>query len=133
MPGLTTLDWAVVLAAIGGIALVNWYFLFSKNTGRAGVSTSGAQEVTVRVEGGYDPAVIELEAGRLVRLIFDRREDNPCSEAVVLPAFGIHRDLPAFAQTSVEFTPPTPGRYEFTCGMGMLHGALVIRNPAPRV
>lgn len=27
----------------------------------------------------------------------------------------------------VEFTPERPGEYEFTCGMGMLRGKVVVR------
>jgi plastocyanin domain-containing protein len=122
-------DALVILVAVAAIVLVNWYFLFSRRAApaTAAVVADGIQEATVRVEGGYVPAVVEVAAGRRVRLTFDRRETNPCSEELVLPAFNIRRELPAFAQTVVEFTPHTPGRYEFTCGMGMLHGAIVVR------
>jgi len=128
---LSPTDWAVIASAVGAIALVNWYFLFGKKGPHAAVTamatTQGVQEVTIRVHGGYEPALIEVAAGRPVRLTFDRAETNPCSEEVVLSAFGIRRDLPAFAQTTIEFTPNKPGHYEFTCGMGMLHGALVVK------
>ena len=40
---------------------------------------------------------IEVPRGSRVRLIFDRQEDNPCSEEVVVPDFGIRRDLPALS------------------------------------
>jgi plastocyanin domain-containing protein len=124
-------DWVVISGAAVAIALVNWYFLAGKRAPRAVVAAAtqqGVQEVTIRVHGGYEPAVVEVAAGRPVRLTFDRAETNPCSEEVVLSAFGIRRDLPAFAKTTIEFTPDKPGRYEFTCGMGMLHGALVVRS-----
>jgi hypothetical protein len=58
-----------------------------------------------------------------VRLVFDRQETSGCSEEVVFGDFGIRRYLPAHQQTVVEVTPPAPGTYEFTCGMGMLRGA----------
>jgi plastocyanin domain-containing protein len=120
-------DWAILVLAVAAIGLVNWYFLFSKRVATAAVAASGIQEATVRVEGGYDPAIIEVDAGRPVRLTFDRRETNPCSEEVVLSAFNIRRELPAFAKTVIEFTPHAPGRYDFACGMGMLHGTLVVK------
>jgi plastocyanin domain-containing protein len=128
---LSAFDWAVVGSAAGAIALVNWYFLFGRRGTQAAVAAvataQGIQEITIRVDGGYDPAVVEVAAGRPVRLTFDRAETNPCSEEVVISAFGIRRDLPAFQKTTIELTPDKPGRYEFTCGMGMLHGALVVR------
>ena len=121
-------DWAVLLVAAAAIAGVNWYFLGPKRMVRAAAPTAdGVQRVTIRVEGGYDPSVIEVAAGRPVELTFDRRETNPCSEELVISALGIRRELPAFQKTTIALTPPSRGRYEFTCGMGMLHGAIVAR------
>jgi len=123
---MSPLDWGIALGAIAIIALVNWYFLASKGRGVAVAATGGAVDVTVLVEGGYSPSRIEVPAGAKVRLTFDRREDNPCSEEVVIPDFGIRRGLPAHAKTVLEFTA-TPGTHEFKCGMGMLHGSIVAK------
>ena len=86
----------------------------------------GVQEAVITVKGGYDPSEVRVSAGRPVRLIFDRQETNPCSDELVIPEFRIHRALPPHARTAVEFTPPDPGTFEFRCGMGMLHGKLVV-------
>lgn len=120
-------DVAVLAGAVVAIVLVLWYFLGPRGATRAATGSHGIQEVTIRVEGGYDPSIVEVVAGQPVRLIFDRRENNPCSDELVLRDFGIKRDLPPFERTTIEVTPPAPGRYEFMCGMGMLHGALVAR------
>ena len=125
---MTGSDWAVLLVAAAAIASVNGYFLGPKRAVRAGLPMQdGVQRVTIRVEGGYDPSIIEVAAGRPVELTFDRRETNPCSEELVVSALGIRRELPAFQKTTIALTPPVPGRYEFTCGMGMMHGAIVAR------
>jgi plastocyanin domain-containing protein len=60
-----------------------------------------------------------------VRLVFDRQETSSCSEEVVFPAFGVRKFLPAHEKTALDITPPVPGTYDFTCGMGMLHGRLI--------
>ena len=119
-------DWAIAIAALVSIAFVNWYFLGPRRTVNVPAAPGGEVDITIRVEGGYSPAVVEVPAGASVRMTFDRREDNPCSEEVVIPDFGIRRDLPAFAKTVVEFTA-TPGRHEFACGMGMLRGAIIAK------
>jgi plastocyanin domain-containing protein len=107
---------------------VLWYFLLSRRTAVAATAPgAGPQEVTITVLGGYDPTEIEVAAGRPVRLHFDRREDASCSEEIVIPEFGIRTYLPAHRQTTVEFTPQRPGRYDMSCGMGMLHGKLIVR------
>ena len=123
---MSGIDWLIVAGAAAAIVAVNWYFLFGRKTTRA-ATADAVQRATIRVEGGYNPSIIEVTAGRPVQLTFDRREDNPCSDELVVGSLGIRRELPAFQKTVVEFTPPAPGRYEFTCGMGMLHGAVIAR------
>lgn len=123
---MTLLDWGIAATAAILIALVNWYFLGPKKAAVASAGPAGVVDLTVRVEGGYSPAEIEVPAGSRVRMTFDRREDNPCSDELVIPDFGIRRELPAFTKTVIELTA-TPGRHEFKCGMGMLHGALIAK------
>lgn len=121
---VTTAEWTVVLSGIAAIAWVNWYFFAARRP--VAVAGAGPQDIRIDVRGGYDPRVIRVVGGRPVRLTFLRRESNPCSEEVVFPAFGIRRALPEGKPVTVEFTPTEPGRYEFTCGMGMLHGTLEV-------
>jgi plastocyanin domain-containing protein len=125
-----SVDWMVIAAGLGAVAWVNWYFfLAERGVAHAAVAVAGAagrQEVTVTVRGGYTPAVIRTVSGKPIRLVFDRQESSSCSEEVVFPDFNVRRFLPANERTTVEITPPAPGTYEFTCGMGMLHGRLVV-------
>src|SRR6476469_2534013 len=122
-----SMDWAIIAAGIALIVWVNWYFLLGGRTTAAAVASRSAQgqEIGIVVHGGYDPATIRVAAGQPVRLVFDREDTSSCSEEIVLPDFGIRRFLPTGEKVAIEVTPPKPGRYEFTCGMGMLHGALV--------
>ena len=122
---MTPLDLAIAGSAIALIAFVNWFFLAPRRAvAAAAAAPGGVVDITVRVEGGYSPSTIEVPAGARVRMTLDRREDNPCSDEIVIPDFGIRTALPAHAKTSLEFTA-TPGRHEFSCGMGMLHGAII--------
>ena len=122
---MTTAEIMVTLLGLAAIVWINWYFFIA---GRAAVAAttdrSGAQRVRIEVKGGYEPAAVRVRAGAPVRLEFHRDETNPCTEEVVLPDFGIRTFLPAHQTTSVGFTPG-PGRYQFACGMGMVHGTVI--------
>jgi len=119
----------VIAAAVAAIGWVNWYFFFAERSSADAVATaSGVQEVGITVKGGYTPAVIHAKEGALLRLIFDRQETSSCSEEVVIGDFGVKRFLPAFQKTVVELTPNRAGRFDFTCGMGMLHGTLIVER-----
>jgi len=116
----------VLLGGVAAITWVNWYFFMARRSiASASLDPSGTQQIEIAVAGGYSPALVRVKAGRPVRLIFDRRETNPCSEELVIPDFGIRRFLPPNQKTAVEFTPTTSGSHEFTCGMGMLRGKVV--------
>lgn len=122
-----TLDFTVIALALALVAWVNWYFFLAEraHAAPAAARSAGVQEITIAVEGGYEPRTIRVRAGEPVRLVFDRRENASCSEEVVFGDFGIRKYLPAFEKTAVELTPPRPGTYDFTCGMSMLHGKLI--------
>ncbi len=116
----------VLIAGIAAIAAVNWWFFSSRRPAHLASAVNGTQELTVIVDGGYAPSALLARAGVPLRLTFDRKDTSGCSEEVVLPDFGIRRFLPSGARTTIELPAPAAGRYEFTCGMGMLRGSLTV-------
>ena len=123
---MSATDWLVVAGGLAALAWVNWYFFFAGGTAAAAAASGGVQEVVIGVRGGYEPARVRVRKGVPVRLVFDRQESSGCSEEVVIPEFGVRRFLPAFKKTAVELTPERAGSYDFTCGMGMLRGKLIV-------
>lgn len=126
---MTTAEAIVTLTGAAAILWVNYYFFWADRRGSAAVATSvdnGPQRVRIEVKGGYSPSVVKVRAGAPVRLEFFRPETSGCTEEVVLPDFGIRTYLPAHQTTPVEFTPTKPGSHEFTCGMGMVRGRIIV-------
>ena len=91
---------------------------------------NGAQTVGVTVRGGYSPDVLRVAAGVPVRLVLDRQEDSACSEHLLVPDLGVDAVLPAFERTTVELPAMEGGTHEFTCGMGMLRGSILVGESA---
>jgi Cu+-exporting ATPase len=117
------------IAAVGvGAALVVFIYVFffgrRKDAGTRAEAAAGAQAVTIVVAGGYSPELVVARRGVPLRIIFDRRESNPCSDEIVIPGFGIRRGLPANARTEIEILPEQTGEFPFSCGMNMLHGRI---------
>jgi plastocyanin domain-containing protein len=118
---------AVTLGGLGLIGLELWWFLLSKPKSRKATTQGGVQEVTVTVDGGYEPSQIVVQAGQPVRLNFDRKDPSSCLEEVRFPDFRIAQDLPLNQVTPIEFTPEKAGKYEFTCGMNMFRGVVEVQ------
>lgn len=118
---------AVTLGGFGLIGLELWWFLLSKPKSRKATAQDGVQEVTVTVDGGYEPSQIVVQAGQPVRLNFDRKDPSSCLEEVRFPDFRIAQELPLNQVTPIEFIPDKPGRYEFTCGMNMFRGIVEVQ------
>lgn len=128
---MSATDLLVIVAALASIAVVNWYFFIAGRSApvaaaSAGVATGAVPEIVITVDGGYSPNVVQAKVGQPIRFVFDRVDDSSCSEEIVMPEFGVRRFLPTGTRTSIEVTPTKAGRHQFTCGMGMLRGTVIV-------
>lgn len=122
------MDTTQLIVTSVGLALIlftaKFFFSPSKGTAMSITEVNGIQQQHILVKGGYSPNSIRVKVGRPVRLTFDRHETSSCSAVLVIPDFGIRRDLPPHKETVVEFTPTKAGTFEFACGMNMLRGTI---------
>ncbi len=89
---------------------------------------AGVQRLKVTVgENGFQPASLQLKPGIPAQITFLRTDDKTCGKEVLFEELGIRKDLPLGKEILVEFTPNKP-EYDFSCGMGMLHGTAIVKN-----
>jgi len=119
---------AVVLGGIAVIAALAWYFFAPRKAVGAQLE-GGRQVVDITVRGGYSPNLVRIEAGKPVRLRFDRQENSDCSARVVFPDLRKSASLAAFGTTTLDLEITEPGEYAWACGMNMLHGTLIAEAP----
>ena len=91
----------------------------------AGQSAPQVAKITV-TKDGFVPSRVNLRAGAPARLTFLRTSNETCATEVVVPSLKIKRPLPLNTAVDVDFTPQKAGTIEFTCGMAMLKGAIVV-------
>lgn len=131
---MTPIDIAVISSGLVTIILIAWYFFGPKGQATIAQETAGHQEVTIVVDGAYSPPQISLKAGIPTKIIFDRRDKGDCTEWVIFESVPtaegneIKTRLPEGKKTTVSFTPSKSGTYGFVCGMGMVHGKLIVTN-----
>ena len=77
--------------------------------------------------GGFEPARVEVPAGRPIHLAFTRDAQPNCGRQVVFPALGLTRDLPLGQTVLIDLPAAESGELRFACGMGMYHGMIVVR------
>ena len=95
---------------------------------RAEQENKAVQSVKVELtEKGYQPASFKLRRGVPARITFIRRIEETCGKAIAIPEYNIRRPLPLNEPVVVEFTPNKSGRFNFTCGMGMLRGTVIVQ------
>ncbi len=110
-------DVVVIVLALAFIAGELWYFRGRRDY----VSASGSeklrtQEFHVTLQGGFDPDLILVEAGRSVRLDVVRCEADTAAEQLAFDTLKVTKTLPEFVCASVEFIPNDPGDHRFFCG-----------------
>lgn len=85
----------------------------------------GVQRISVDLSKGvYDPAVIHAKAGVPLEITFGQGQG--CLARVLFPAFGVDQDLTS-GGALVELPAMKAGDYEFSCGMKMVFGKIVVR------
>ena len=84
------------------------------------------KEIAVTAKG-YEPQRIDVEGGKPVVLRFTRTTTDTCGEAVIVAGDPVAHMLPVNRPVDVKVTPPKSGELAFACGMGMMHGMLVVR------
>ena len=127
---MSATDWMVIVAGLGLIGWVNWYFFVAprrveaaRGDRRRGHRTGrGAHRRARRLRAGHGARAGRQAGAPRLRPAGDvgaarRKSSSPTS--------GSGSSSRPIRPTTIEITPPAPGRYEFTCGMSMLHGAVV--------
>ena len=85
------------------------------------------QRLTIRVkDSGYAASNVRLKRGVPARITIIRQSEYECGEEIVFPAFNIRRKLPLNKPVVVNFTPRQTGSLNFTCGMDMMRGKLIV-------
>lgn len=102
---------------------------FTEALAPAAHAATQPREITITVHDGYTPNRIEIIAGERVRLVFTRTEYTGCTLEVVFPALAIRTELPPHTPVTIDLPALLPGAYDFSCGMGMIHGTLVVTAP----
>jgi plastocyanin domain-containing protein len=86
------------------------------------------QTIELKVSGGeYLPASFNVQAGKPVRLNVTRDEKPTCGDVLTIPSQNISKPIPVNQVTTIEFTPQQAGDLEFTCGMNMMKGKIVVQ------
>jgi len=60
-------------------------------------------------------------------MVFRRNDNLSCTEYVILQDFKIKQKLEPNQETAFELMPDKEGEFPFVCGMGMLHGKLIVK------
>lgn len=81
---------------------------------------------------GYSPSYLKIRAGIPVRWEVTDKGISGCTNAIVARnLFGGQIALSPGETTVREFTPMRPGKYKFSCWMGMVSGTIeVVENPS---
>jgi uncharacterized protein len=87
----------------------------------------GVQQVTIDVlNRGYSPSRFKVKQGIPVQLTLESEEVYSCALSFVFKEFGINTFLDSTDSRSFTFTPNKPGKYTFTCSMGMYTGTMEV-------
>ncbi|MFA6081501.1 MAG: cupredoxin domain-containing protein [Patescibacteria group bacterium] len=114
----------IIVSFFGVVSILfTYWFFFMKR-----IDTVRAEgTVNILVDGGYKPDRISIPYGQTTKLVFKRKDSSACLEEVVLADFKVRKYLVLNEKTEIEINPTKKGEFDFSCGMGMFHGKLIVK------
>jgi uncharacterized protein len=103
---------------------------FAKNVAETGQEVSlinGKQQIEMDISprGSYQPSTLTVQENIPVDWTINGADFMGCADTLILPAFGVNTTLNS-GKNLIQFTPTKPGRYTFSCSMGMIRGTLIV-------
>ena len=112
----------IFLALSAVLVVAGGAFIFETTVVEAHTRT-----VKIKVDkNGFSPSSIDAESGHKLNLVFNRADKANCGSVVVFPKLKIRKTLPVGKDVVVSVTPRESGQLNFTCGMGMYKGSIVV-------
>ncbi|MFH1210422.1 MAG: sulfite exporter TauE/SafE family protein [archaeon] len=122
--GVVMLNRGLVLA--GQPNLSNIVSFSGEDTNTVSVQ-NGVQEINMDVTAnGYSPNKFVLQKGVPVKWNINVKELTGCNKEIIVPTYNLDVKLKQGMNT-VEFTPDKEGTVSWSCWMGMLRGAFVVK------
>lgn len=98
---------------------------FSGGVNNEQTSAAAAATVKIEVRGtGYQPNDVTVPAGQPVTINLAAIGQLGCTSIFRIPKLKIEETLASNSTTPIVATFPNPGRYTFSCGMGMYTGTI---------
>ncbi len=95
-----------------------------------GVADAKPRVKTIKItvsKNGYTPERAEVKKGETVKLAFYRADSENCGGEIVFPSLNIRRKLPVGKTVVITIKPQDSGALNFSCGMDMMKGALIVQ------
>ena len=86
------------------------------------------QDIKITVAGGYQPNVVTVKQGTPATLTFTRTNAQGCLDVVHSKDLGFEKELPLNEAQTVTIPTDKAGEFEFSCGMDMFSGKVVIEK-----
>ena len=83
--------------------------------------------VKIDVKNGYEPQTAEVPKGITTKLVFNRTNPSSCLTKVRSTDLNFEQDLPLNEDVTISIAPDKAGEYDYSCGMGMFHGKVVVK------
>jgi plastocyanin domain-containing protein len=88
---------------------------------------NGTQVIAIGVKDGYyNPNQFKASAGSPIKVTFTGKTKG-CLGMPILKSLGKKADFNRSGTATIELGTLQPGTYEFTCGMGMTGGKIVVQ------
>lgn len=111
------------IAALLVLLIIWWFF---GNHGKVEKLAVDKPIIIAVKEGIFEPALLQVPAGKDIQLEFLRSDASPCAAKVFFPQLNFSVALPLNQKVRIVLPALSPGAFDFSCQMGMFRGKIIV-------
>ena len=117
-----------ILIAILIIGFIIWWFFIRKvNDIEAAKTSKNKQKAQIIIQGAYSPSTLVLQKGIPAEVEFVQKDSTACLAEIKSGDLALDKKLAPGEKVSIKVPTDQIGEYNYSCGMNMFHGKVVVK------
>lgn len=107
--------------------IIWWFFIREVNDTELAKADQNKQKAQIVIQGGYSPSTLVLQKGIPAEVEFLQKDSTACLAEVRSAELALDKKIAPGEKVTIKVPTDQAGEYNYSCGMNMFHGKVVVK------
>ncbi|MDK6802778.1 cupredoxin domain-containing protein [Lactobacillus mulieris] len=107
--------------------IIWWFFIREVNDTALAKANQNKQKAQIVIQGGYSPSTLVLQKGIPAEVEFLQKDSTACLAEVRSAELALDKKIAPGEKVTIKVPTDQVGEYNYSCGMNMFHGKVVVK------